>query len=379
MKFMKLSAVLPLVFLSFFGLNVAVAQSGLEGQTYTLEALPDLGSGERPAITAYLDPTNSTIKGDTVFTIYEGGVTEFKMYFVEGDQYDNIFNPNPTGVYINGQEFVFYCSLEKSIRQNFNNILEINEFTMLGKSYLMLINFREDCLGEGCDYRCYNVFDITDAGRVRQISFASIYQGMATFGDFDGNASTPLDFVRVAPKPHESYKKGDVNDHFLVTAYTIKSGSARQLKNPANQQPYYMYVKAADEEVSSFQVLQADWFFDLKDAEGNKAESTSYFAEYISFDPLYKHLYSPDGVRIEKNRWAIHITDMGDLEAAQEYCRRIQQTFEEVYIMIDQYGGNISFQVLVGNFQSKELAKDYQDKLQKEGLKGDLRDLRADY
>ncbi len=370
---MRLRATLLFAFLFQIMIGASFAQSVEEGNTYTLGGL----SSEKPSITATLMPSNSKIKGDTVFTVYEGGVTDFKMYFVEGDQYDNIFNPNPTGMYLNGQEFLFYCSLEKSIRQNFNNILEMYEFSMRGKSYLMLINFREDCLGDGCAYRCYNLFDITDASRIRQISFSSIFQGMDTFGDFDGNADTPLDFLRVAPKPHESYQKGEPVEQFLITAYTVRGSSARQLKN-ASKQPYYLYAES-DEAFENFQVIQADWFFAVKDSAGNVAESTTYFAPYISFDPLYQHLYNPDGVRIEKNKWSVYVTDVGDLEAAQEYCRRIQQNFEEVYIMIDQYSGDISFQVFVGNFMSKNLARNYQEKLKNIGIKGQIRDLREAY
>lgn len=146
-----------------------------------------------------------------------------------------------------------------------------------------------------------------------------------------------------------------------------------------------MYVKdmmpsgEGEPKINSFQVMKADWFFSLKDSTGNVAESSSFFAEYISFDPLYQHLYNPDGVRIQKNRWSVHINDLGDLEAAQEYCRRIQQNFEEVYIMIDQYSGDISFQVYVGNFMSKDLAIDYQNRLKEVGIVGTLRDLRERY
>lgn len=363
-----------LLFLLFLTINTGFSQTVKEGGSYTFGAL----ASEKPKITATLSPSVTKFNADTVFTIYSGGVTDFKLYFVEGEQYDNIFNPNPTGIYMNGKEFFFYCNLEKSIRQNFNNILEIYEFQMRERKYLMLINFREDCLGDGCVYRCYNVFDITEPNRIRQTSFSSVFQGIDTFGDFDGNAATPLDFVRVAPKPHESYQKGDPIERYLVTAYTIRKSSVRQLKTKA-QQPHYLYIMADDELISSFRVVQADWFFSLKDTTGKVAPSTTYFAPYISFDPLYKHLYSPNGVRIEKNRWSVYVTNMGDLEAAQEYCRRIQQNFEEVYIMIDQYSGDISFQVFVGNFMSKDLARDYQKKLRNVGIQGQVRDLRAAY
>ena len=69
----------------------------------------------------------------------------------------------------------------------------------------------------------------------------------------------------------------------------------------------------------SFQVLKADWFFEVKDTSGNTAPSTSYFAPYISFDPLFRYLYNPEGIRIEKNRWSVHIKDLKDLESAQGF------------------------------------------------------------
>ena len=87
------------------------------------------------------------IWGDTTFTIYGGLTVPFKHYFVHGPQYDNIFNPSPTGMYINGQHFLYYCSIEKAVRQNFNNILQFYEFKYLGKFYLLLISFQENCLG----------------------------------------------------------------------------------------------------------------------------------------------------------------------------------------------------------------------------------------
>lgn len=344
------------------------------GAKYTIGML----SQEPVNITATLYPTSASEVGDTTFTIYGDCSVKFKTYFVNGDQYDNIFNPNPTGIYLNEKHFVFYCGLEKTVRLNYSNVLDAVEFNFLGKNYLVLISFREDCNGENCRYRCYNLFDISNPARITQISFSSIFQGTDTFGEFNNDGV--LDFVRVAPKPSKDYdpKKSPFIDNYLITAYSVSRNEAKQLFNSSNY-PNYLYVRG-DEEVTEFTVLQADWFFPVKDETGQVADPTPYFAEYISFDPLYRHLYSPDGVRIEKNRWSVFITDLNDLEAAQDLCKKIQSnSLDEIYIMVDQYGGNIKFQVFVGNFTSKETAIEYRDRLKEVGYQGKLTDFKEIY
>ncbi|MEN7549164.1 hypothetical protein AAG747_14670 [Rapidithrix thailandica] len=348
----------------------AAGQQPEINSTYTLDML----SQEPVSLISRPAPSAPKEAGDTTFTIYEGSSVALKTYFVNGEQYDNIFNPNPTGIYINNQHYSFYCSMEQTIRQNFSNILEVKEFSYLGKTYLMLINYREDCLGEGCRYRCYNIFDISDAKHIYQVSFSSLFEGVASFGEF--NMDGVLDFVRVVPKASPTQEEG--KEHYLLTVYTIKKGNVRQLKN-AEGMPYYLYVEA-DKNVKSFKVLQADWFFSIKDTTGNAAEATPYFAPYISFDPMYRYLYSPDGIRIEKNRWSVHVKDLKDLEAAQTYCRRMQKKgFEDVYIMIDQYGGEITYQIFMGNFISKDMAVHHQVKLRSVAIEGKLADLRNMY
>jgi len=44
------------------------------------------------------------------------------------------------------------------------------------------------------------------------------------------------------------------------------------------------------------------------------------------------------------------------------------KNFKDMYIMIDQYSNNISFQVLYGNFVSKERAKKYDGELNSVGI-----------
>jgi hypothetical protein len=364
--------ILFLVVLLGASLNV-FAQKGKVGERYTFAMLTQ----EPITIVNEFLANDSKEVGDTSFTIYSDGDLSFSTYFVNGAQYDNIFNPHPTGIYINGKEYFYYCGLEKSIRQNYANILEAYEFTYLGGRYLMIINFREECMGSGCRYLCYNVFDISDLNKISQISFSSLYQGKDSFGDFNNDGV--LDFVRTAPKPPKDAKEGEFVDHYLITAYTINKGRPKQLNN-ATGHAYYMYVKG-DEEVKSFEVLQADWFMPLKDTSGQFAEPKAYFAEYIAFDPLYRHLYNPDGVRIEKNRYSVLIADLNDLEAAQEYCRKMQNNnISDVFIMIDQYSGDIKFQVLAGNFVTKDNAMDYKNKLKDIGYpKTEIIDFRQAY
>ncbi|MEH0155289.1 SPOR domain-containing protein [Limibacter armeniacum] len=356
-------------FLGIFFFSTSANAQVEEGQWYS----PDRLSQEGVNITKELYPTTSLESGDTTMTVYGDASVEFKIFFVNGSQYDNIFNPNPTGILLNGKEFYFYCGIEKTIRQNYSNVLEAKEFEYLGKKYLMLISFREDCLGDNCQYRCYNLFDITNSKRIFQTSFSSIYQGVDSFGEFNNDGK--LDFLRFAPKPKEGAPDDD--SHYLITAYTLGRSMPKQLTDGGNT--YYLYAEG-EPEGTRFQVLQAYWFFGLKDSKGETAEPTPYFAEYISFDPLYRYLYNPDGVRIEKNRWSIHVTDVGDLEAAQEYCRQIQtKSFEDVFIMIDQYSGDITYQVYVGNFINKEGAVNYQERLAKNGIRGDLADFKNMY
>lgn len=343
-----------------FTATVALGQVEV-GETYSLKKL----SQEGVNITRTPMPYLPREAGDTTFTVYQDASVELETYFVNGEQYDNIFNPNPTGIYINKQHFSYFCGLEKSIKQYFSNILEMYEFSFLGSNYLLIINFREDCLGDGCRYRCYNVFDLSGP-RVRQISFSSLFSGADTFGDF--NSDGILDFVRVAPKSSKDHKPGELVTNYLLTAYSAKSGKAIQLVNK-EKSAYYLYVKG-DEMAESFQVLQADWFFEVKDTSGNVATKKSYFAPYISFDPMYRYLYSPEGIRIEKNRWSVFVEEVKDLEAAQDYCRKLaNKDFKETYIMIDQYSAIIKYQVLYGNFVSRDRALKMGNILHEKGYK----------
>ncbi len=350
------------------------AQDVSLNQTYSFEKL----SQKSLNILATLQPSSAREVGDTTFTVYKGGSVDFQIYFINSDQYDNIFNPSPTGIFINKKHFLFFCGIEMAIRQNFSNVLQFYEFSSLARRYLMLASFREDCIGDGCRYRCYNVFDITDKENITQLSFSSLFEGYETFGDF--NSDGILDFVRAAPKPPKGFPEGKPVVHYLITAHTIVApGKHSQLKNKQGQ-PYYLYVMG-DEEVRNFNILRADWFFSVKDTAGQAIGKKPYFGKsYISFNPYYRHLYDPDGVRIEKNRWSLQVSELSDLESAKEQCRRIQdQDLDDVFIMIDQYGGDIKFQIFIGNFINKELAVKQRNDLASKGISGKLFDLKNGY
>ncbi|MCS7005596.1 MAG: SPOR domain-containing protein [Cytophagales bacterium] len=350
----------------------------LRAQKLTLYSFDKL-SQEPVKITANPLPVDSKEVGDTSFTVYGGGTVDFALYFVHGDQYDNIFNPNPTGIVINGKYFNFYCTQELSFKQHVNMLLDAKEFTYLGKTYLVTISLWENCKDETCRYRCYNVFDITDKNDIKQYSFNSIFEGMASFGEF--NSDGIIDFIRAAPKVPDNLTVTDADlarQYYLITAYTFLEGRIVQL---ANQSKSYYYIQAkGDEEVQQFQVLAADWFFPLKDSAGRQIEPKSYFPPYISFDPQQSYLFDSEGFRIEKNRWSVLVKKMSDIDGAKDLCAELSKhEFRDVYILPDQYSGKISYQVLVGNYQSKDMALDAQDMLKNIGIMGELFDLKVGY
>lgn len=294
---------------------------------------------------------------DTTYTIFENAKVPMELYFVDGDgkTYNNLFNPNPTGIFLNKQHFKFHCDPEKSVKHNATTFLDMYEFNYLGKDYLCLFSFWEECSGKDCQYRCYNLYDLSDPNRIKQASFSSIYEGSESFGDF--NFDGILDFLRAAfKKTEKNSNKNTEKEDYLITAFTFNNGKTVQLKNDKGESNYI--IAKGDKEVKKFQILQHDWIIPLKDSTGKKMEITNYFPPYIAFDPRDSHLFNESGAIVEKNRWSVIIGEYSDLEGAQsqlELMKKRQQ--EEVYfIMSDQYNGTFNFMVLQGNYQEKEKA-----------------------
>lgn len=373
MAIMKCKFLFLTLFILFESFSVVVAQK----KTYSLSDLSQEGVVQIREIFA----SNFKEVGDTSFTIYtQNSDLDISIYLVHGDQYDNIYNPNPTGLFINKKHYRFYCNLEKSIPQNFSNVMQMIEFSYLSRNYIMMISFKEDCLGSICVYRCYNLFDVTDKNDIVQISFSSTFEGKETFGEFNNDGS--LDFVRLAPKMPAKSPKNSTIDHFLITAFTIKDGTVMQLYKKKGVSSHYLWVKQVDKTNKKFQILRSDWFIPLNDSTGTSLKTKSYSSEYISFDPYYRHLFSPDGIRIQKRKWSVRVAKKQILEDAQQYCRKLMQQdhIKDVYIMVDQYAGGIEFQIFVGNFRSKISAKKMSDQLmQKSRLTTEVINIRSKF
>jgi hypothetical protein len=346
--------------------SYAIAQEIRQNFEYTLRSLT-----QEPVDARYVRPIKFEKRNDSTFIFYKGDKSQFQSFRFNGKQF-NKFVPSPTGVFLYGQEYHFYCDIEQVKRQDFRNLLEANEFDFLGKRYLVFINKREDCVNGGCRFHCYNLFDITDTTNVYQISFASIFRGMDTFGEF--NHDGVLDFIRVTPinDKGQMNKKSIEENEYLLTAFTVARRRARRLYTDQGQ-VYYMFVKG-DQLAKRFTVRNSDWFFDLRDSAGVYMDKKGYFAPYISFDPFYRHLFNPDGIRIEKKKYTVFIGKYGSLEAAQEFINNYTQEIGEMYIMVDQYGDEISYEVYAGNHYTKEPAYAIQKALWKLGYRGYFRD-----
>ena len=369
-----MKATLTVILLVFAWVLLAGVPAFAQGKRtfYTISQL----SQEGVQMTAMPLPDRPREIADTSYTIYKGASVDLRVYYVHGAQYHPTFNPNPTGVYLNGQEFVFYCAEEKSFRQHTSNFLDVKEFDYLGRRFLMMINFREDCHGIDCEYRCYNVFELTDPNNIVQFSFSSIYEGLETFGEFNNDGQ--IDYARVSAK--EDLDEEGARDHFNITAFTFPKGEkeGRQLLN-GDKQAYYLTVRG-EEQATSFEVVQADWFFPVKDSTGQTAARTPYFPPYKKFDPFHKFLFNPEGLRVEKRQFSLVVDKFGDVDAAQRFAEEMQRDqYRDVFVLIDQYGGDIAFQVLIGNFRSKQQAVALQDNLRKKGYQPRLLDFDDTY
>ncbi|WP_027004063.1 hypothetical protein [Hugenholtzia roseola] len=361
--------------LTVFLASFWVALQAQVGASYTFEMLAQ----EPIQIVNHPMPTGFTEKGDSTLTLYNTNLAEMAIYFVNGEQYHHILNPNPTGIILNGQVFSFFCDLEMARATNTSNFLEIYEFEYLSRKYICLLNYREDCLHKGCRYRCFNVFDVTEKDKVKAYSFSSVYSQTDTFADFNNDGI--IDFVRAAPVPAEELKEVAEEErslYHLVTTYSLDEGKAKELKNEGNA--YYLQVKGQDEELSSFQIVKCDWFIPLKDQTGKVAERTPYFAPYISFDPKNDFLYDAKGFRVEKRVWVVLIADFMELDGALDYAEELlEEGHEDVYVYIDQYGRDLKFYVLLGNYWNKEKTDELKLKLQKMGINGRIVNMQKEF
>ncbi|MEM6298034.1 MAG: SPOR domain-containing protein [Bacteroidota bacterium] len=348
----------------------------LSAQDYTFEKI----SQEPVRIAQRPQATGIEELGDTTFTIYANATVPFKLYFVHGEQYHHILNPNPMGLKINGQDLGFYCNVEMSKKISTSMFLDIYEFTYLGRKYLNFFSFREDCMLKGCRYRCFNVFDITDPNDVKSYSFASIFGEVSSFGDF--NSDGVIDFVRTVPKPASDLtdeQRENAESYCLTTVYTMQKGEIQQLKKEGSA--YYIFLESSDDAISSFNVIESDWFFPFKDKEGNTLEAKSYFPPYISFDPRNNFLYDPEGFRVEKRNWVVHVADFTDIDGALSMADDLAaEGINDVYVMIDQYNRDLTFMVMVGNYWDKEKTDEMYKKLQSDfGVNGKVLNIRKNF
>ncbi|MGF1534447.1 MAG: SPOR domain-containing protein [Bernardetiaceae bacterium] len=320
--------------------------------------------------------------GDTSLITYDSKMVEqIQVYsiYIEGSH--PILNPNPTGLIINGKKYNFYCSPERSQVKYLSAFMDIYEFSYLNRNYICFFAFREDCINK-CRYRCYNVYDVTDPNDIQSYSFASIYDGTESFGDF--NHDGKMDFVVMAPKSPESYLVSEKDDDFranvLVTAYTLRESYAEEIFKADNGTPYYIYIKPQADDLSSFTVLQTDWFVPLKSASGQPLPPKSYYPEYVSFDPMNDFIYDSRGYRVDKKNWVLHLSEFPDMEGAQDFCNELKEAgFREAYILVDQYN-DITFHVLYGNYWGRERAEEMRRKLYEQTrLEGTLKNIRKDF
>jgi hypothetical protein len=361
---MKRLSILIVVF--FFISQVSFAQFGKGDNKYTLGKLTQEQISKGKQLTA----AGVKESKDTTFTTYNNGSISLRLYFVNAKTKDGV---STTGAYINNQRFSFFCDVEKAFRQSTANFLDIYEFSYLGKKYLSLVSIRDDCAKNACNIKCYNLFEITNPKQITQISFASLYNGTDSYGDF--NFDGMMDFARVMPR--EGTKKSTATT-FNITAYTIGLGSVNQLKNKSGQ-GYYIFGQG-DAEAKEFEVLQQDWMIPLKSAEGKVVESVVATEPIIPFDPKEAILYNMNGEKVEKGKFGLQIEKFADVEGALKFCEELRsRKFNDVFLLPDQYNKRLYYYVLVGNYYDKTEGAIDENKLKKIGLKTTYRDFSQRY
>lgn len=363
--------ILTISFFLIFIAQLCHAQFGKGDNRYTLGKLTQeqVNKGKQP-VSAGVKETK-----DTTFTTYNNASVAVRLYFVNPKSTEA---GNPTGVYLNSQRFSFFCDIEKAFRQSTSNFLDIYEFAYLGKKYLVLVSLRDDCIGGTCSYKCYNLFDITNAKQIVQTSFASIHGGKDSFGDY--NFDGIMDFVRVMPKDADNTGKIAKSDDltYTITAYTIGMGMVNQLKNKTGQ-GYYILAKG-DSEVNEFEVLQQDWMIPLKGGEGKVVETVVSKEPIIPFDPKETFLYNMNGEKVEKSKFSLQIDKYADVEGALKFCEELRsRKFSDVFLLPDQYNKKLYYYVLVGNYDDKTEGQSDEQKLKKIGVKSSFRDFSQRY
>ena len=327
-------------------------------KSYTLKQLT-----QAPVVrTRVPQPTSPKTSGDTSFIMYANSSVDMKLYFVKGETHYR--DPNPAGLYLNGQHFRLFCDVNLWYKQSVSSIADVYEFKYLDRNYLCTFTLMEIASGVS-RYKCYNLFDITDPKHIVQTSFSSIHQGEDSFGDF--NRDGKIDFVRVVPKLPESTKKIP-GDMYMINVYTLEEGKPVLLQN-ARSMPYYIFATGNDN-IASFEVVQHGWMLPLKDASGAQIAAVDYYEKYERFDPENEHLYGLDGSRVKKKTWTLVMGAFADLSAAQFMCEQMSRhKFDELYIMTNNFWGETVFQVFYGNFDTREEAETEKIKLKSYGIK----------
>jgi hypothetical protein len=321
---------------------------------------------------------NTKKQGDTTITTYIGGSTEILLYFVEGEQYDEIFNPNPSGLYLNKQHFTFYCDPDKTSKQSVTKIANIYEFTFLGRNYLCTITLREQNIES--KYKCYNFFDITDINKITQGSFPSIYVGEDSFGDFNGDNA--LDCITVINRKPETFTGKMVENAYTLRAYTFEPSNLKLSQNDSTESPYFIYALFDDEKMSNFKVLQADWFFPLQDSTGKILEKVTYVTKWTStFDPKDKII---ENYQIPINKYSVVVGRFDTIEGVESLIEEIKSKQTEIkrdefIIKMEQHGSEIKWVLLVGNHATKKEVQKVFKELQKLGYQPEIVDLRRKY
>jgi hypothetical protein len=334
------------------------------------------------SITRTKTPTITPIPkewGDTSITTYSGGSIEILKYFVDAEFYDNIFYVNPTGLYLNGQHFNFYCDPDKSIEIFVSDIADIYEFTFLDRNYLCTFTLREQNLES--KYKCYNLFDITDVNKITQVSFPSIHVGDDSFGDF--NNDNMIDFLTVINRKPESFKEQITGTAYMVRAYTFNNGKAQPLINDSTKLPKYIYA-LSDENMDNFKVLQCDWQLPLQDSTGKVLERVPYYIQKWYGCDYNPFIYTLENQKIEKNKYTILIGRFYKYKKLNRLAKKLKNKRVDaecggIFMILDQYNNDIFFLLTVGNYHTKKEAEETVEKLKKLGYSPEMIDLRSFY